>query len=108
MGGFLGVCWWVGALVISAGDTMKVTRQKDLIAPFLSSVIWDSFSVPQCRSSVSQQFAAVFPLFLHFFLLLPFFKNIFLFACPGAVYVADLKIKPCLTQDRAGGRGRER
>lgn len=35
-GGGLLRSWLVGGsfLVISAGDTMKVTRQKDLIAPF--------------------------------------------------------------------------
>lgn len=33
-------------LAISTGDTMKVTRQKDLIAPFLSLAIWDNFSLP--------------------------------------------------------------
>lgn len=55
--------WWAGGggllrrglvggsfSAISAGDTMKVTRQKDLIAPFLSLAIWGDFSLPllQC------------------------------------------------------------
>lgn len=33
-------------LSISTGDTMKVTRQKDLIAPLLSLTIWGNFSLP--------------------------------------------------------------
>lgn len=32
-------------LAINAGDTMKVTRQKDLIAPLLSLAIWGNFSL---------------------------------------------------------------
>lgn len=31
---------------ISTGDTMKVTRQKDLIVPLLSLAIWGNFSLP--------------------------------------------------------------
>lgn len=55
---------------ISAGDTMKVTRQKDLIAPFLSLAIWGDFSLPllQCvwasRNSLTLPFSSFPPTFL--------------------------------------------
>lgn len=67
--------WWAG--VISAGDTMKVTGQKDLIAPFLSLVVWDFFFCP--RPSLASLF------FKKHFLAIPLPPS------PGAVVFDDLK-----------------
>lgn len=55
-----------GFSAISAGDTMKVTRQKDLIAPVSSLAVWGQFlsPAPRTRLSVSQQFNAAVPTFL--------------------------------------------